>query len=277
MLGIIGGSGLYRIEGFKKVDEVNINTPFGEPSSSIIIAEYERKKIAFLSRHGTDHSIPPHLVNYRANLWALRKIGVKRILGIGAVGSINESIKPGDYIIISDFIDFTKSRKNTFYEGKFGNKVEGNGTVEDLINSKRVVHVDMTDPYCPEIRNILKTILLQKGYKFVEDGVYVCTEGPRFETPSEIRMFKKLGGDVVGMTGYPEVVLARELALCYASLCVSANPAAGMSDNKLTSEEVIEMMRTKSKEIGEIIKKLAISISDKYTCNCNKSLEGSAT
>ncbi len=274
MLGVIGGSGLYKIEGFKKIDELEIETPFGEPSSPIIIAEYEGRNLAFLSRHGTDHSIPPHLVNYRANIWALREVGVKRILGIGAVGSINEKIKPGDYIIITDFLDFTKSRKSTFYEGRFGKKVKGKGKVEDLINSKRVVHVDMTDPYCSEIRAILKAVLSEKGYPFKENGVYVCTEGPRFETPAEIRVFKKLGGDVVGMTGYPEVVLARELALCYASLCISANPAAGIAGYKLTSEEVINMMKAKTTEIGEIIKALTIKITDKHSCDCGKTLEG---
>ncbi len=274
MLGVIGGSGLYKIDGFKKIDELKIETPFGEPSSPIIIAEYEGRNLAFLSRHGTDHSIPPHLVNYRANIWALRKIGIKRILGIGAVGSINEKIKPGDYIIISDFLDFTKSRKSTFYEGRFGKSIEGKGTVEDLINLKKVVHVDMTDPYCPEMRAILKAVLSDRGYPFKEKGVYVCTEGPRFETPAEIRVFKKLGGDVVGMTGYPEVALARELALCYASLCISANPAAGIADYRLTSEEVINMMKAKTTEIGEIIKALTIKMTDTCSCNCSKVLEG---
>ncbi len=274
MLGVIGGSGLYKLEGVKIKEEIELDTPFGKPSAPIVICEIKGKEVAFLARHGREHSYPPHLVPYRANIWALREVGVDRILGILAVGGINRLLKPGDFVIVDSFLDFTKGRKSTFYEGIFSPDVKGNGKVEELLNNKKVVHIDVTEPYCPQMRGLLKKILEKKGLRYHFGGVYVCTEGPRFETPAEIRFFSMIGGDVVGMTGYPEVVLARELQLCYAGLAVVANPAAGIHTERLTAEEVIELMKTKEEEIKEIIAEFVGILPEEKTCMCYKSLEG---
>ncbi|RLJ71581.1 methylthioadenosine phosphorylase [Hydrogenivirga caldilitoris] len=274
MLGIIGGSGLYKLENIKIRDEVYVNTPFGGPSSPVIIGELEGKRVAFLARHGKDHSYPPHLVPYKANLWALREIGVNRVLAISAVGSINKLFRAGDFVIIDNFLDFTRKRDSTYYEGKFSAEVEGNDEVARLLREKKVVHIDVTEPYCPQVRNSLMDILEEKHFKYHPAGTYACTEGPRFETAAEIRMLEKLGADVVGMTGYPEVVLARELTMCYASLCVVANPAAGISGYRLTSKEVLELMAEREENIKEVIMELILKLPEERSCGCDKVLEG---
>lgn len=274
MLGIIGGSGLYDLESAKKLEEVTLSTPFGEPSSPIVIFQLEGKKIAFLSRHGRGHVYPPHLVPYRANLWAFRELGVNRILSISAVGGIREDLKPGDYLIVSDFLDLTKRRENTFYEGKYSRYVEGDDRVAKLLREKKVVHIDLSQAYCPQMREVLSSVLESLGLAFCSGGVYACTDGPRFETPSEIRAIKMLGGDVVGMTGYPEVVLAREITMCYASLCVVTNPAAGISKERLTSEEVISLMKRKDEELREILRRFIVNLPEERTCHCENSLDG---
>ncbi len=274
MLGIIGGSGLYNLEEFKLTGSFSLNTPFGKPSSEVKLCEYEGRKVAFISRHGEGHSYPPHLVPYRANLWALREVGVNRVLAVSAVGSINRDYKPGDFVLVDSFLDFTKERASTYYEGRFSKKVEGNDEVARLLNEGKVVHIDVSEPYCPQIRKELSEVLRKLGLEFHYGGVYVCTEGPRFESVAEIKMLEKLGGDVVGMTGYPEVVLARELTMCYASLCVVANPAAGISQNRLTSDEVIELMKNREKDIETILKEFIRYLSESRTCGCKNALEG---
>ena len=274
MVGIIGGSGLYSLEGLKVVDEVFPKTPFGEPSSPLLIAEVDGKKVVFLARHGRDHSLPPHLVPYRANLWAMREVGVERVLAVSAVGGINRNLKPGDFFLPTSFIDMTRGRERTFYEGRFSRKVEGEDKVARLMREGRVVHIDLSDPYCPEMRSVLEGILKEKRLRYTHGGVYACTEGPRFETTAEIRMLESLGADVVGMTGVPEVVLAKELQMCYASLCVVSNPAAGISEGRLTSDEVLEMMGRKEEEIKGIILDLVKKLPERRSCPCPNSLEG---
>ncbi len=274
MIGIIGGSGLYKVEGIEILEEVRLKTPFGEPSSSIILGKIGDNNVAFISRHGIGHIYPPHLIPYRANLWALKELGVKRVLAISAVGGINVRYNPGDFVIIEDFMEFTKNRETTFYEGKFSKWVCGDDKPSRLIREGKVVHIDMSDPYCQQMRVELTHILDNLKYSYHIGGTYVCTEGPRFETPSEIRYMQALGGDVVGMTGYPEVVLARELEMCYASLCVVSNPAAGISKNKLTSDEVINLMKGKEEEIKTIIVEFVKRLPTERTCNCGKALEG---
>jgi len=272
MIGIIGGSGIYNIEGAQVIKEINISTPFGEPSSPVVIMNIEGKEVAFLSRHGKEHIYPPHLVPYRANLWAFREIGVSRVLSLFAVGGINRKLKPGDYVVVSDFIDLTKNRERTFYEGVRSVKVQGEDKPAQLLRAGKVVHIDVSLAYCPEMRQALCSVLESLNLPFHSYGVYACTEGPRFETPAEIRAIEKLGGDVVGMTGYPEVVLARELAMCYASLCVVANPAAGIADYRLTSEEVIREMRRKEEELKTIIKRFVSRLPHERHCDCKKVL-----
>ncbi|HIQ32877.1 MAG TPA: S-methyl-5'-thioadenosine phosphorylase, partial [Methanothermococcus okinawensis] len=210
MIGIIGGTGVAPV--LKRGKEVVINTRYGK--ARVLIDRED--DVVLLFRHGLNHSIPPHRINYRANIYALKMIGVERILAINSVGSLKEHIKPGTFFLPQDFMEFTKSRVSTYYDGEDG----------------KVVHIDLSEPYCPEVLGILREILDRRGYSYSE-GVYICTEGPRFETKAEIRFYKTLG-DVVGMTGYPEVVLAKELGLCYVSLCTVTNYAAGISKDRLT-------------------------------------------
>ncbi|MEJ5338794.1 MAG: S-methyl-5'-thioadenosine phosphorylase [Aquificaceae bacterium] len=274
MIGVIGGSGLYRLEGVEVVERVRIRTPFGEPSSDVVIARIEGKELAFLSRHGEGHVYPPHLVPYRANLWAFRELGIKRVLAVSAVGAINRRFKPGDFVLVDDLLDFTKGRKDTYYEGKFSLPVKGDDRVAELLSKGKVVHIDAGQLYCPQMRSVLMETLEGLKLPYHPSGVYACTEGPRFETPAEIRAIEKFGGDVVGMTGYPEVVLARELTMCYASLCVVANPAAGIAGYRLTSEEVISLMKKREEEIGKLILEFIERLPEDRTCGCDRILEG---
>ncbi|MFN4012936.1 MAG: S-methyl-5'-thioadenosine phosphorylase [Aquificaceae bacterium] len=274
MIGVVGGSGLYKLEGFEIVDKIKVRTPFGDPSSPVVMVNVAGKKLFFLSRHGEGHTYPPHLVPYKANLWAFRELGIKRVIAISAVGGINRKLSPGDFVVVDDLLDFTKKRKDSFYEGKFSLPVDGEDKVARLLKEGKVVHIDATQLYCPQMRRVMIGVLERLKLPYHASGVYACTEGPRFETPAEIRMIERLGGDVVGMTGYPEVVLARELTMCYMSLCVVANPAAGIAGYRLTSEEVINLMKQKEEEIGRILAEFVKELPEERDCGCEKILDG---
>ncbi|WP_457622248.1 S-methyl-5'-thioadenosine phosphorylase [Persephonella sp.] len=279
MLGIIGGSGLYQIDDINIIDEVLISTPYGEPSDKYIIAEYKGKKVVFLPRHGKGHKFPPHLINYRANIWGFRKLGVDRILSISAVGGINPELKPGDFVLSDQFIDFTKVRPVTFYEGIYtiyDQSDDKDDLVSEYLKESRVVHIDVTDPFCKDLRDHLSRILSEKGYRFRSTGTYVATEGPRLETTAEIKAFSILGADVVGMTLVPEITLARELSMHFVSLNVVTNLAAGISGERLTSDEVIQMMEEKINQIKKVILSFIDAVPDKLNCNCGDVLKGAA-
>ena len=190
-----------------------------------------------MSRHGRNHAVPPHLVNYRANIWALRKLGVRKILATAAVGSLSSNFRSGEMVLIDQFLDFTKSRSQTFYEG----------------GHQGVLHVDMTEPYCSAVRQVIMEASEQLGYVVKNGASYVCTEGPRFETPAEIRMFQSFGAELVGMTSVPEVVLARELGMCYATIGLVTNEAAGISTHPLSHAEVMESMKKLSEKVAQLI------------------------
>lgn len=255
MMGIIGGTGVYRIveRGDLKEKKV-LNTPYGE-SPPISIFVLEDQEVAFLPRHKEGHDLPPHMINYQANIYALKKLGVDGILATNAVGSLNESLKPGELLIPDDFLDFTRARPFTFYDD-------------------RAVHVDVTQPYCPQLRETLISHGKKVDGRVVDGGVYVCAEGPRFETPAEIRMFRQIGGAVVGMTGLPEVVLARELEMCYATICMVSNYAASVSSEKVTIDEVFEVVEEKKKELTELIHDTILNITSDRNCQCSHALEG---
>lgn len=278
MIGIIAGSGLYKISGLKIIQEVSLSTPFGEPSDSYVIAEYEGRKIVFLSRHARGHKFPPHLINFRANIWGFRKLGVDKILSVSAVGGINPDLKPGDFVISGNFVDFTKSRVKTFFEGIYSKCSDSSygDEVDEYLNSKRVVHIDITEPFCPILRQVLKDVISQKGFSFYDGAVYVATEGPRLETAAEIKMFQRLGCDVVGMTLVPEVVLARELKMHFASVSIVTNLAAGISENRLTSDEVVQMMAQKNEEVKRVVLDFVNKLPSEFNCGCKSVLEGAA-
>ena len=270
MVGIIGGSGLYNVEGIKVLEHIELDTPFGKPSDSYVVADIKGKKAIFLPRHGKGHKYPPHLINYRANIWGFRKLGVNKIFSISAVGGINPVLRPGDFVIVNQFIDFTKSRPLSFYEGIYSKSDDTgiNDTVSEYLNEKKVVHIDVSMPFCSHMQAILERVLNEKEFVFVKNATYIATEGPRLETSAEIKAFSLLGADVVGMTLVPEVVLARELNMHFVSLSVVTNPAAGISSDRLTSKEVIDMMHKKNNQIKRLILDFVPELPDKLNCNC---------
>lgn len=255
-IAIIGGTGVYDPEILDDIGEADLQTPFGTVHYKT--GKYAGKDVVFLPRHGEKHSIPPHLINYRANIWALKKIGVSHIIATTAVGSLNEAMKPGEFVLVDQFLDFTKTRIHTFYEG----------------GERGVVHLDVTDPYCPSLRNLIKAAADKLQFSVHDAGVYVCTEGPRFETPAEVKMFAQLGGDLVGMTNVPEVTLANEAEICYATISMVTNFAAGISHQMLTHAEVLEMMAAQSEKIKKLIMASIeeIDLSQKTACSCRERL-----
>lgn len=248
---IIGGTGFYHPKIMDDIQEITINTEFGE--TDLLMGTVSKVPVVFLARHGRGHGLPPHRVNYRANISALKKLGVTRVLATTAVGSLKENLPQGSLVIIDQFIDFTKKREDTFY----------NGEGED-----GVVHTDFTEPYCPQLRKYLKNVLSEKGITFSDGGTYICTEGPRYETPAEIKAFALWGADVVGMTGVPEVTLAREAGLCYSNLSLVTNFAAGISPHFLTHKEVVEIMSEKITMIREIFSAIVVSLKEERNCRC---------
>jgi 5'-methylthioadenosine phosphorylase len=250
MIGIIGGSGVYHF--FETEEEKTVKTKHGEVK--IKKTSYKGKEIAFITRHGEKHTVAPHKINYRANILAFKKIGVERILATTAVGSMNPEFKPKELVLLKQFIDFTKNREYTLYDDK-------------------VVHVDLSEPYCPELREIVKKTA-KKERITMHEGVYVCTEGPRFETPAEIAMFRKMGGDVVSMTNVPEVIFAREAEICYCTISMVTNMAAGITKKKLTHTEVKEIMNENIEKVKRLILKSIEEIPEERRCQCKNALEG---
>lgn len=245
-VGIIGGSGFYEFFNLADKETIKIKTMFGEVS--VEIGYIARKKVAFLARHGKSHAVPPHKVNYRANALAMFKLGVNYVIATNAVGSLREKLVPGSIVIPNQIIDFTKTRHYTFFDGSFSIKMRSG------VTKGGVVHTDVTEPYCEKLRKKIIRAAKIAGYNIYTSGVYVCTEGPRFETPAEINFFKIIGGDLVGMTASPEVFLFKELEICYASICVVTNYAAGMQ-RRITHEEVLDIFNKRKKAIAEIITK----------------------
>jgi len=249
-LAIIGGTGVYRADMLERTKEVDVETPYGKVG--LLTGEYKGRRVAFLARHGKGHTVPPHLVNYRANIQALKDLGAHRVIATTAVGSLNKDMAPKDFVLIDQFLDFTKTRINTFYDG----------------GARGLLHVDVTEPYCPEIRQFMQQKAQELGLKVHQGGVYVCAEGPRFETPAEIKMYRMLGGDLVGMTNVPEVVLAREAGLCYATVSMVTNYAAGIAANPLSHGEVLEVMKELSGNISRLIMSTLESIPLAGNCSC---------
>ncbi|MBI2874815.1 MAG: S-methyl-5'-thioadenosine phosphorylase [Firmicutes bacterium] len=248
-LAIIGGTGVYD-PGFLEGAETRIvPTPYGEVE--ILFGRRGPREVCFLARHGRGHTVPPHRINYRGNIWALRKAGVRWIIASSAVGSLNPQMKPGELVLVDQFLDFTKSRDATFHDGAGG-----------------VVHVDFTEPYCPALREHLGAAAASLDLTAHPAGTYVCTEGPRFETPAEIAFFRGAGGDLVGMTGVPEVVLAREAELCYASVALVTNFAAGISPTILTHREVVEVMQANLEQIRALIGRAVDTLPPAGNCRC---------
>ncbi|MFQ5816100.1 MAG: S-methyl-5'-thioadenosine phosphorylase [Candidatus Hydrothermarchaeaceae archaeon] len=252
MIAIIGGTGIYDPHVFTGKTE-RIMTSYG--AIDVMMGSLGGKKIAFLARHGAGHAVPPHKINYRANIIGLKGLGVKRIIAVNSVGCINDKFVPGDLVVPNDFIDLTKGRSSTFYDDE-------------------VVHIDFTGPYCPEVRAALLREADKVENKIFDGGVYACTQGPRFETPAEIRMLSTLGADIVGMTGLPEAILAREQEMCFASVCTVTNYAAGISKKKLTAVEVKEIVEEGLEDMKRIISRAVELIPADRRCGCGEALDG---
>ncbi len=254
-IAIIGGTGVYDPSILDNIKEVEQSTPYGKISA--VEGTYRGKAMLFINRHGEGHSIPPHMINYRANIWGLKELGADRILATAAVGSLNKDMAPGNFVFPDQYVEFTKNRHCTFFDG----------------GEMGVAHTDMTEPYCPWIRELFMTASKKISHTAHNRGTYVCTEGPRFETPAEIKMYQMFGGDLVGMTAYPEVALARELGLCYGAVAMVTNYAAGIADDHLAHEEVLNMMSRLSRKIKELLLTTVELLTEDRSCDCRQTPE----
>lgn len=251
---VIGGTGVTDSSFSECLKQLTVDTAFG--SIELLYAERGENQIFFLERHAKGHTLTPSQVNYKGNIYALKKLGIDFVIATTAVGGI-QNCDVGDFVILDQFIDFTKNRDATYFDEK------GTG----------VVHIDMTEPYCSTLRHALEISMKKLNLNFVRKGTYVCMEGPRFETPAEINMLKIIGGDVVGMTNVPEVVLARELGLCYATISLVTNYAAGISKGELTHKEVLENMDKMAEDLKNVLFDVIDNGDLEIKCNCRNSLE----
>ncbi len=255
-IGIIGGTGVENIAAFGELETQTIKTPFG--TVECLKGNRNGNEAYFLARHGANHSVPPHKINYRANIFALKQVGVTEILSFTAVGSLNPGLPPGTFVVTSQLLDFTKNRIATFFDGSNG----------------KVVHVPFAEPYCPALRQKLIQILLELRLRHSKQGTYVALEGPRYETAAEVKVYAFLGGDVVGMTNMPEAVLAREAEICYVNCSVVTNMGSGLSIRELSHEEVTEAMEKRSVQIAQIMQAFVEDTTpSSCLCHCQESLK----
>ena len=254
MIGIIGGSGVYDISLLENINEVEMKTPFGEPSSAITMGEFQGKKVAFLSRHGKEHSIAPHKVNYRANIWALKELGVKLILAPCAVGSMKEQIKAGDFVFVDQFIDRTHGRKITFYD------------------NEKVCHISVAEPCCERTRKLLIETAQELNLNYHKTGTYICVNGPRFSTKAESNLFQKWGTDVIGMSMVPESVLAREAEICYVSIAMVTDYDC-WKDKSVSMKDIIETVKANSEKSKKMLMNIIPKINLDEDCSCYHALD----
>lgn len=252
-IAVIGGTGIYSLKFLSNIQIIRIKTSYGEVRVRRASLE-NSTEVFFMPRHGSKHTVAPHLVNYRGNIAALKYLGVQKIFAAAAVGSLRREMPPGSMVIIDQFIDQTRGRPSTFYSGE----------------GQPVVHTDFTEPYCPDLRKVLIDECRRGKLYFSTGGTYVTTEGPRFETPAEIRAYSRLGGDLVGMTNVPEVVLAREAGICYAAVALVTNYAAGISPDILTHEEVLEVMKLNEKNLSGLFLSALNNIPETTSCRCGE-------
>lgn len=255
-LGIIGGSGLYEMEGLDEILTIDVSTPFGDPSDQIVTGTLQGLKMAFLPRHGRGHRILPGEVNYRANIYALKSLGVDTIISVSAVGSMKEDIRPGDLVIPHQFIDRTKGRPSTFF---------GNGIA---------AHLPFADPVCLALARILAGGAISTGTSVHEGGTYICMEGPQFSTRAESLLYRSWDVDVIGMTNIPEAKLAREAEICYATLALATDyDCWHETEEDVSVEGILESMHRNVENAREVIRQTALSIGEKEACGCGEALK----
>lgn len=253
-IAVIGGTGLADPKVFKVLEEVEVDTPFGKPSDKVKITDFNGTNVAFLPRHGTGHTIPPHMVNYRANIHTLKELGVERIIGFTAVGSLREDMKPGDAVILDQFIDMTKRRKLTFYDGP------------------KVVHISAADPFCHDMRRWAAEVCKGLGIPHHDKGTYVCVEGPKFSTRAESHLWRVMKADVVGMTLVPECQLSREAEICYLSVSTVTDYDV-WADKPVNAAEIIETMKKNAVNVQGILTHLIPKLKDERPCECATALK----
>lgn len=257
-LGVIGGSGLYEMDGLIDVDEIAIATPFGEPSDSYILGTLEGKRVAFLSRHGRGHRILPSEINFRANIFGFKTLGVERIISAGAVGSMKEAIAPLDIVLPDQFFDRTSKRSSTFFE---------NGIVG---------HITFAEPVCEELRGFLKEACLATGSKIHDGGTYLCIEGPQFSTKAESNIYRTWGVDVIGMTNLQEAKLSREAEICFATMAlVTDYDCWHESEESVTIEAVLQNLMSNAVQARKILGHLIRSMPEGRQCPCRSALKDS--
>jgi len=256
IVGVIGGSGLYEMEGLEDVQTISLTTPFGDPSDSFIVGRLEGVKIAFLPRHGRGHRISPSSLNFRANIYAMKVLGVQWIIGVSAVGSMKELIHPGDMVIPDQFIDRTTGRPNTF----FSNGIVG--------------HISFADPVCPVLSQILYQAGKEVGATVHKDGTYLCIEGPQFSTRAESRLYRTWGVDVIGMTNIPEAKLAREAEICYATIAFATDYDCWHQEaGDVSIGEVLRILAQSTKIAKSAIRNVVSHLPEKRECICATALK----
>jgi 5'-methylthioadenosine phosphorylase len=257
-IGVFGGSGFYSL--LEHPEELTVNTPYGHPSDRIAVGEIGGRTVAFMPRHGTGHPFPAHQVNYRANVWAMWSLGVSRILGPCAAGSLQPHVAPGDFVICDQFVDRTSARADTYYDGP------------------QAVHISTADPYCAELRPLAAQAARARGIRVHEQGTVVVIQGPRFSTRAESRWFTRMGWEVINMTQYPEAVLARELEICYLNVSLITDWDVGLEGEEgiapVTVDEVIRVFNENNEKVKSLIHDLVPMIPSQRTCACATALQG---
>jgi 5'-methylthioadenosine phosphorylase len=256
-VGIFGGSGFYSL--LEGVEEVQVETPYGEPSAPLAIGEIDGRKVAFLPRHGKKHQYPPHRVPYRANVWAMKELGVQRVVGPCAAGSLQPHVKVGSFVVCDQLVNFTSGRQSTFYDGP------------------ETTHISFADPYCPTMRDVAVEKAREQTIDVRDEGTVVVIEGPRFSTRSESTFFRAQGWEVINMTQYPEAVLARELELCYLNISLITDYDVGVEGEEVepvTHEEVIRVFEENNAKLRDLLFGIVPALPAERECPCATALEG---
>ena len=253
-IGIFGGTGIYDSGLLENPQEIDIDTPYGKPSDTVTVGVFKGRKIAFLPRHGKKHSIPPHMINYKANIWAFKELGITRIIAPSAVGSLKEEVEPGHFALPTQFLDFTKSREGSFSE---------NG---------RVIHISVAEPFCPELQSSILKITEKEELKIHKECTYVCIEGPRFSTKAESKFYRSTGAEIIGMTLVPECQLAREAQMCYASISTVTDYDV-WAEKPVTAKEVLATLSKNVERTKKVLTGLIDSIPKQRNCSCARALE----
>jgi 5'-methylthioadenosine phosphorylase len=255
-IGVIGGSGLYAMNGLSDIREVRVKTPFGDPSDAIVLGRLEGKRVAFLARHGRGHRILPSEINFRANIYAMKELGVERVISVSAVGSLQEDLKPGEFLVPDQFFDRTKNRTSTFFGGGL------------------VAHVTFDKPTCPEVSAILADASVHCGVKVHRRGTYVCIEGPQFSTLSEAHVHRQLRFEVIGMTNVTEAKLAREAELCYATIAMITDYDCWHPEHEsVTATQIIATLNQNAENAQHVLRQALREMPAERKCKCGSALQ----